>query len=340
MPKTLSLCLLLVLGSVACTHQVRPNPAPLRAQSAPLPLRVRYFIPPEQKARMDSDNYLALGLAHTWNIHIGEALARSFPQMLGTVFQSVHEASGSADIADADVLLIPKIEHFDVGSGNFVSELRLAVHARGAEGEAVLLNEVFVATPKDGEAGAAWVGGAFAGQTALQRSAEYAFEDVMPKIAQKLRDVFSKLSPKSSVRMMNDKELLGKALHVAREASLLLLRKQGTVLPFGLTLDAAGDNPKTWFPRDQLPRASLDELLDATVGHLERSSSSGDVGAIALATTLESGSKSGLGIQVETRTSSLFLVYPYSGSGQNWSLEEPQTAEGLLVGPLLATKRR
>lgn len=135
---------------------------------------------------------------------------------------------------------------------------------------------------------------------------------------------------------MNDEELLGKALHVAREASMLLLRKQGSVLPFGLTLDPAGDNPRTWFPRDQLPRASWDELLDATLGHLERCIGSADVGAIALATTLESGSESGLGIQVETRTSALFLVYPYSGAGQSWRLGEPQTAEGLLVGPLLA----
>ena len=139
---------------------------------------------------------------------------------------------------------------------------------------------------------------------------------------------------------MDDKELLGKALHVAREGSLLLLRKHGTVLPFGLTLDSAGDNPRTWFPRDQMPRASWDELLDATVGQLERSSGSDDVGAIALATTLESGSETGLGIQVETRSSSLFLVYPYSGSGQIWSLQEPQTAEGLLVGPLMAVKKR
>jgi hypothetical protein len=85
-----------------------------------------------------------------------------------------------------------------------------------------------------------------------------------------------------------------------------------------------------------LPRASWDELLEATIGHLERCIGSGDVGAIALVTTLESGSESGLGIQVETRASSLFLVYPYSGTGQCWSLGEPQTAEGLLVGPLLA----
>lgn len=136
--------------------------------------------------------------------------------------------------------------------------------------------------------------------------------------------------------MMNDEELLEKALHVAREGALLLLRKQGTVLPFGLTLDPEGDNPRTFFPRDQMPRASWDELLDATIGHLERSIGSGDVGAIALVTTLESGSESGLGIQLETRAASLFLVYPYSGAGQGWSLGEPQTAEGLLVGPLLA----
>ncbi len=135
---------------------------------------------------------------------------------------------------------------------------------------------------------------------------------------------------------MKDEELLEKALHVAKEAGMLLLRKQGSVLPFGLTLDPAGDNPRTCFPRDQLPRASWDELLDATIAHLERCIDSGGIGAIALVTTLESGSESGLGVQVETRSSSLFLVYPYSRTGQSWSLGEPQTAEGLLVGPLLA----
>jgi hypothetical protein len=136
---------------------------------------------------------------------------------------------------------------------------------------------------------------------------------------------------------MKDEELLGKALHVAKEAGLLLLRKHGTVLPFALILDPAGDNPKTYFPRDQLPRASWDELLDAAIAYLERCIGSGGVGAIALVTTLESGSEPGLGAQVETRASSLFLVYPYRGTGQSRSLGKPQTAEGLLVEPLLAT---
>jgi hypothetical protein len=140
--------------------------------------------------------------------------------------------------------------------------------------------------------------------------------------------------------MMNDKELLEKALHVAKEAGLLLLRKYDSVPPFGLTLDPAGDNPRTYFPRDELPRASWDELLDATIAHLERGIGSAGVGAIALVTTLESGSESGLGIQVETHASSLFLVYPYSGTGQSRSLGQPQTAKELLVGPLLTGRRK
>jgi hypothetical protein len=136
---------------------------------------------------------------------------------------------------------------------------------------------------------------------------------------------------------MNDEELLGKTLHVAREAAMLLLRKHGSVLPFGLTLDPAGDQPRTFFPRDALPQASWDELLEATLGHLRRCGGSADVGAIAFATTLESeGGQSGLGIQVETRASSLFLLYPYRKTWRGWKLGEPQTAKGLLAGPLLA----
>ena len=136
---------------------------------------------------------------------------------------------------------------------------------------------------------------------------------------------------------MNDEALLKKVLHLAREAGLLLLRKQGSVLPFGLTLDLVGDNPRTYFPRDQLPDASWEELLEATLAHLERDIASGGIGAIALGTLLESGSESGMGVQIETRSSSLFLVYPLTGSGQGRSLGAPQTGEELLVGPLLAT---
>jgi hypothetical protein len=138
---------------------------------------------------------------------------------------------------------------------------------------------------------------------------------------------------------MEDEELLGKTLSVAREAGLLLLRRHGTALPFGLTFDPTGNNPRTFFPRDQLPHASWEELLEATRSHLEQRSRMADVGALALVTSLESeAGASGLGIQVETRASSLFLVYPASQSAQGWSLGEPEPAQELFVGPLLHTR--
>lgn len=136
--------------------------------------------------------------------------------------------------------------------------------------------------------------------------------------------------------MVDDGEMVGKALYVATESAKLLLQKHGTVLPFALTLDSRGDEVKTYFPADKLPNADPGELVDAAVSHLEQCIRSSDVGVIALATELVSGEQAGLGVQVETRSTSLFLVYPYIGKGRNQRLGEPGEAEGLLVGPLLA----
>lgn len=137
---------------------------------------------------------------------------------------------------------------------------------------------------------------------------------------------------------MDEEELLEKGLYVATEAAKLLLGKQGTVLPFALTMDAAGEDVRTYFPADERPGAAPDELVEAVVSHLEQRIRSKGVGVMALATELVSGDQAGLGVQVETRTASVFLVYPYSGKGRGQKLGEPQAAEGLLVGPLLATQ--
>ncbi|MGE6757436.1 hypothetical protein ACQKGO_05425 [Corallococcus interemptor] len=191
MPKNLVLPLLALLACVGCTHQVRPSPAPMSNAGTPLALRARYFISPEQKARIDSDSYFALGAAHTWNITIGDALTRSFPQMMGTVFQSVQEASSPDDLGDADVLIIPEIQFFDVHAGGFVSELKLTVRSKGGQ-DTVQMSDLFEGASQKSKGASAWLGGAAAGQEALRQSAEFAFEDVMPKVATRLREVFIK----------------------------------------------------------------------------------------------------------------------------------------------------
>jgi hypothetical protein len=136
--------------------------------------------------------------------------------------------------------------------------------------------------------------------------------------------------------MTDNDELLEKALYVATEAAKLLLGKHGTVLPFALTLDSQGDNVETYFPADTLPGAEPGELVDVAASHLERCIRSKDVGAIALGTELVSGEQTGLGVQIETRSTSVLIIYPCTGKGRNQQLGKPEAAEGLLVGPLLA----
>ncbi|WP_147445408.1 hypothetical protein [Corallococcus aberystwythensis] len=201
MSKTLLLPLFAVLALVGCTHQVRPSPAPMSNAGTPLALRARYFISPEQKERIDSDNYFVLGAAHTWNISIGEALTRSFPQMMGTVFQSVQEASSPDDLGDADVLIVPEIQFFDVNGGGFVSKLKLTVRSRGSQ-DAVQVSDLFEGESQKSKAASAWMGGAFAGEEALRQATEFAFEDVMPKVATRLREVFAKTQAKASAGVL------------------------------------------------------------------------------------------------------------------------------------------
>ncbi|WP_147446951.1 hypothetical protein [Corallococcus sp. CA054B] len=197
MPRNLVLPLFALLAFVGCTHQVRPSPAPMSNAGTPLALRARYFISPEQKARIDSDSYFVLGAGHTWNITIGEGLTRSFPQMLGTVFQSVQEASSPEDMGDADVLIVPEINYFDVNGGGFVSQLKLTVRSRGSQ-DAVQVNDLIEGESQKSKAASAWLGGAMAGQEALRQSTEMAFEDVMPKVATRLREIFARTQAKAS----------------------------------------------------------------------------------------------------------------------------------------------
>lgn len=198
MPKKLVLPLLALLALVGCTHQVRPSPAPMAYQGTPLALRARFYISPEQKALIDSGKYFALGAGHTWNITIGEALTRSFPQMMSTVFQSVQEASGPDDLGDADVLIIPEIQSFSVHAGGFVSELKLTVHSKGGQ-DSIQMKDLFEGASQKSKGASAWLGGAASGEETLGQSAAFAFEDVMPKVATRLREVFAKSQAKANV---------------------------------------------------------------------------------------------------------------------------------------------
>lgn len=182
--------------SAACTHQVRPSPRPVEVSGDKLPLRAKYYLDPVDQKRVHSSSYWALGKAHTWNIEIGEALAASFPQMLQTVFSSVAVASGPQDLEEADVLIVPSINHFALSGGDYISTIEIRVRGVDKAG-GVAIDEVILGQPVEGRAGTAWAAGVFGGEAALRGSAEYAFEDVLSRIRARLREVFIKGYPAS-----------------------------------------------------------------------------------------------------------------------------------------------
>ncbi len=179
----LSTWVLLGVGLSGCFHEVRPEPKVTAFADTRLPLRVKYYLPRGERARVDNHRYFNLGIIHVWNIEIGEALADSVPQMLDTVFASVTPASGPTDVDDADVFVSPVITSFDVDGGNLVSTLKIRFLVLGADREAILEEEVTASSLED----SAWMwGGAFTGVATLRTSTEQAFELLMRKTAARL----------------------------------------------------------------------------------------------------------------------------------------------------------
>lgn len=61
------------------------------------------------------------------------------------------------------------------------------------------MSDLFECESRQSKAATAWLGGTAGGQELLRQSAEFAFEDVMPKVATRLREVFAKTQAKANV---------------------------------------------------------------------------------------------------------------------------------------------
>jgi hypothetical protein len=130
---------------------------------------------------------------------------------------------------------------------------------------------------------------------------------------------------------MDTEELVGKALFCTKEAASVVLKKTGWIFPLGVILDRSGEDVRTFYPRDSSPSADFSELLDLVVDELRAAVQSGEAHAVALATTLESGDATAMGVQVETAETAILLVYPYRKSLFGWKFEEPDSGDDLLV---------
>ncbi|MGH9821764.1 MAG: hypothetical protein ACREDR_00675 [Blastocatellia bacterium] len=125
----------------------------------------------------------------------------------------------------------------------------------------------------------------------------------------------------------------GKLLVTARECSKFLLKKCGLVRPFGLVLERAGQSVRSFYPKDTGPDATWLELLGLAERELRAAIESGDAAGVALVTGLESDSDTAIGVQVETASMTLFLLYRYRKGLLGWRLDEPDSPGGFLIDP-------
>lgn len=177
-----------------CAHVIQPNPHVTVAVEPRLPVRARYYIAPEDRERAVVESFFALGQRNTWRIEVGQALARALPLQLEAIFAAVHPASTPDDLGDADVLVWARVSRFGVGANTFCSGVELSVRVVDAA-RRTLLEERFLGAPLEGTSEAVAYFGYSGGEWALQRSAEYAFEEALPKLAWRLGQLWSVRSP-------------------------------------------------------------------------------------------------------------------------------------------------
>lgn len=123
-----------------------------------------------------------------------------------------------------------------------------------------------------------------------------------------------------------------KLLYTVRHAAEFVLNSLGVVVPFAAHIELVGEDVRTYFPRDANPEADFGQLLDLATDHLSGVATTSEVGAIAVATTLESEGKTAIAIQIESRSGAFFVLHPYRKNlFGKWKIGAPQITSSLLV---------
>lgn len=128
--------------------------------------------------------------------------------------------------------------------------------------------------------------------------------------------------------MTNPSPARDKLIYIARESCSLLLKEQGTVLPWGFTIDALGKEPRTYFPRDQHPKSDWNGLIDALVAELRRRVDEGeDVAAAVMVSLIESGGSKAVVLQIETPSTTEMYTCPLVRKATGWIVGEAKPTD-------------
>ena len=102
-----------------------------------------------------------------------------------------------------------------------------------------------------------------------------------------------------------------------------MLDEYELVIPFGIRSYNDSEDLKMNCPGDSNPETDWNEQIDRVVSELKEFVNNENICATALVTELQSEDKAGIGLQIETKFSSVLFVYPFKKDSETWVIDEP-----------------
>lgn len=122
--------------------------------------------------------------------------------------------------------------------------------------------------------------------------------------------------------------------HLVKGGAQLLLDERGEVAPYALRLLGQNAEPKTYFPKDQHPRAGFEELFERAVAWARQDEAGVEIVGVAVISAMENEADAeamAVGAQLETPSGSLFLFFPCVVEGKRTHVGEFEVLDELLV---------
>lgn len=132
----------------------------------------------------------------------------------------------------------------------------------------------------------------------------------------------------------NDEERTLLMAHLVKGGAQLLLDKRGEVAPYALRLLGKNADAKTYFPKDQNPSASFEELFERSVAWAREDEAGAEIVGVAVISAMENEADAdamAIGAQLETPSGSLFLFFPCVVEGQRTHVGQFEVLDELLV---------
>jgi len=130
---------------------------------------------------------------------------------------------------------------------------------------------------------------------------------------------------------MDNQKQIEKLVLLCIDTAHEMLKEYKVIIPFGIRGFNDSEDMKMNCPGDKKPESDYSEQIDNVVSELKEFVANENIFATAFVMHLDSDGGSGIGLQIETKQSSVLFVYPYSKAAGEWKIDEPIKTNQLMA---------